>query len=361
MDLELRPVTEEELEAYLRVDSTAFGQAPPDADDAAVARAQLGPLERALAVFEGGRIVATAAAPPLELTLPGLTTTTVAALTYVGVLPTHRRRGLLRLMMGRLLEDARARGEAVALLLASESAIYGRFGYGLASSHVAVEIERRHGALLVPEGRGRVELVDAGTAAKVLPAVHDQARRRQPGDLGRSAEWWEGALRDPEPRREGASPRFYAVHESAEGEADGYASYRVKSRWEHGMPCGRVLVQEVVALSPGADAALWRFLLSIDLTEVVEAESRPVEDPLRWMLADPRRLRVTMASDFLWARLLDVGAALAARRYAVPGRLVLDVDGGFGAPGGRRYALEGGPDGAGCRPTDDDADLALGL
>lgn len=363
MDLELRPATEEEFEAYLRVDRVAFAQVHHEADAhaAADARAQVGPLERTLAVFDRGRIVATAAAPPLELTLPGLTTTTVAAVTYVAVLPTHRRRGLLRLMMGHLLEDARARGEVVALLLASESVIYGRFGYGLASSHLTVEIERRHGTLLAGEGRGRVELVDAEAAAKVLPVVHDRARRRQPGDLGRSREWWEGALRDPESRREGASPRFYAVHESEAGEADGYASYRVKPHWEHGSPRGRVLAQEVVALSPEAEAALWRFLLSIDLTEVVEAENRPAEDPLRWMLADPRRLRVTTASDFLWARLLDVGGALAARRYGVPGRLVLDVAGGFVAPAGGRYAVEGGPDGAECRPTREEPDLALGL
>lgn len=359
MELELRPVTEEEFPAVLRADSTAFGIPPPGEEEIADWRGLVEP-DRTLAVLDGGHVVATAAAIAFELTLPGLTTIPAAGVSLVAVVPTHRRRGLLRRLMARQLEDVGERGEAVAVLNASESLIYGRFGYGLASSHLDVEVDRRHGALTVPPSEGQVTLLEADEAGKVLPAIFDQARRRQPGDLDRSAARWEVRLRDREQDRKGASARFHAVHESALGEADGYATYRVRSHWEHGQPRGRVLADEVVALTPEAYAGLWRFLLSLDLTEAVEARNRPVDEPLRWMLADPRRLRVTLLSDFLWLRLVDVGTALAARRYPVAGRLVLDVADAFCPGKGGRYALEGGPDGAECRPTDAEPDLALG-
>ncbi|MFP5377425.1 MAG: GNAT family N-acetyltransferase [Acidimicrobiia bacterium] len=360
MGVELRAVTGEELDELARVDHAAFASVPADPDRIADVH-KVVELDRTRAVFEGGRMVAASAAFSFELTLPGLATVPVAAVSLVGVLPTHRRRGHLTRMMGALLDDAAGRGEAVAVLLASESLIYGRFGYGVASSHAAVEIDTRHAALRpsTPADAGRVVLLGTEEAAKVLPPVLDAARRSQPGDLRRPQPWWDGTFRDPEGDRRGASPLFYAVHESSAGEADGYAAYRVRHTWEHGLPDGRVLASEVVGLTPEAEAALWRFLLSLDLVSVVEADLRPVDDPLRWMLADPRRLRVTMASDMLWARLLDVAAALAARRYRVPGTLVIDVADAFRPDAAGRYRLDGGPDGAECRRTTDDADLSL--
>lgn len=360
MDVELRAVTDEEFDELLRVDHAAFSSAPSDADRREDLR-KVVENDRTRCVFEGGRMVAASAAFSFELTLPGLTTVPVAAVSLVGVLPTSRRRGHLTRMMGALLDDAAERDEAVAVLLASESVIYGRFGYGAASAHVATEIDTRHAALRpsAPADTGRVVLLDAVAAAKVLPSVLDAARRLQPGDLRRPGPWWDGTFRDPEADREGAGPLFHAVHENAGGEADGYATYRVKHTWEHALPDGRVLVSEVVGLDRVAETALWRFLFSLDLVSKVEAELRPLDDPVRWMLVDPRRLRVTMTSDMLWVRLVDVAAALAARRYRVPGTLVFEVADGFRPGVAGRYRLEGGPDGAECHRTDDAPDLGL--
>lgn len=361
MDVELRAVTDDEFEELLRVDHLAFASGPPEAERLADLR-KCAELDRTRAVFEGGRMVAASAALSLELTVPGPATVPAAAVTWVGVLPTHRRRGHLRRMMGALLDDAGAREEPVAILLASESLLYGRFGYGLASSHVSVEIESRHSAMRPSspgDAGGRLELVEPEHAAKVLPPLLDRARRRQPGDVQRPDAWWDATFRDPEKDRAGAGSQFYVVHESAAGEADGYAIYRVKLRWEHGTHKGRVVVSEVVGLTPDAEADLWRYLFSIDLTDVVEAECRPVDDPLRWMLVDPRRLRVTMVGDFLWVRVLDVAVALEARRYPVAGALVLDVVDAFHPDTAGRYRLEGGPDGAECRRTAEEPDLAL--
>ena len=359
MDVELRAVTEEEFDAFVRVDHTAFGHGPPDEEDAAEYRRMV-ELDRTRAVFEGGRVVGASAGLSFELTLPGNTAVPAAGITAVGVLPTHRRRGHLRRMMGALLDDAADRGEPVAILYASESLIYGRFGYGWATSHQEVEIDTRHGAFLRPTpATGRIELIDRDQAVKVLPGIHDRARRVQPGDITRPAPWWDALVRDPEKHRGGASQRFFAVRESPSGEADGYAVYRVKTEWEHGQPAGRVQAEEVVGLTPEAQVDLWQFLLSIDLTRTVVYRSRPVDDPLRWMLADPRRLRVTTMSDQLWVRMLDVAAALAARRYSVEGTLVLDVADEFRPAQAGRYELTGGPEGGECRRTSAEPDLSL--
>ncbi|MGI8683887.1 MAG: GNAT family N-acetyltransferase [Acidimicrobiales bacterium] len=362
MDVELRAVTDGEFEALLRVDHAASGSTAPDAEDIATYR-KATELDRTRAVFEGGRLVAASAALSLELTLPGLTTVPATGVTFVGVLPTHRRRGHLRRMMASLLDDGVARQEPVAILLASESLLYGRFGYGLASSHTSTEIESRHAALRpsAPDGGGRIELFESEHAAKVLPGLLDRARRLQPGDVRRPDAWWDARFRDPEKDRDGASQQFYAVHESASGEADGYATYRVKSDWQSGLHKSRVLLFEVVGLTPEAEADLWRFVFSLDLTEVVEADRRPLDDPLRWMLVDPRRLRVTMVGDFLWVRMLDVAAALSARRYPVEGTLVFEVTDAFRPGTAGRYRLHGGTDGAECRRTTDEPDLAVGV
>lgn len=353
----MRPVTAEELEAFVRADSVGFGSPPPDAEELAEAR-RLTELDRTLAVFDDGRIVATAAALSLELTLPGLTTAPAAGIATVAVVPTHRRRGLLRALMARQLGDVRERGESVAVLYASEAEIYGRFGYGLASSRLAVEIDRRHAAVSVaPRPGARLRLLEPEEAATVLPRVFDQARLRQPGEVSRSPEWWETRLAE-RPGGDKAKPPFRVAHHPVEGQADGYASYRIESKWEGGSPRGRVLVDEVVAVHPEAEAALWRYLLSLDLTQVVEA-SRPVDDPLRWMLADARSMRVTALSDALWLRPVDIPAALGARRYPVAGRLVVQVTDDFCPDGAGTYELEGGPDGAHCRRSDRDPDLVM--
>lgn len=359
MDSGIRAVTGDELDELIRVDQAAFGGGMPDDDSLADLRKALAP-DRTRAVFEGGRMVASSASLPFELTLPGLTTVAASGITMVGVLPTHRRRGLLTAMMGALLDDAARRGEPVSILLASESLIYGRFGFGLASSHTWVELARRHGALLpTAPSAGRVTLVDKVEAAKVLPGVLDRARRCRPGDVTRPGAWWDGLFRDPEKNRNGGGPAFYAVHESPGGEADGYAVYRVKHNWDDGSPSGRLMVVEIVGVDGAAEADLWRYLCSVDLVEVLEIDNRPVDDPLRWMLVDPRRLVVKGCADWLWVRVLDVEAALSARRYATAGRVVLEVADAFRPGAGGRFELEGGPDGAACRRTDAGADLAL--
>ena len=348
MDVELRPVSREEAPAFFAVNFAAFGEAPTDEEiEHELARFE---PERSLAAFDDDQLVATAGAFSLELTLPGGPVVPVAGVSYVGVLPTHRRRGVLTSLMRRQLDDVGARGEAIAILTASEGAIYGRFGYGVATTQLGVDVPRGSGGFVgALEDRGRVVFADADTAAKVLPDLHDRARRARPGDIGRRPVWWEWFFRDPKDRRHGASARFYAVHESPDGEPDGYAAYRVRDRWDGLQPGSELQVGEVVATSADAHAALWRYLLDVDLMAVVKAWKVPVDEPLRWLLADPRAMQVTRWTDDVWARVIDVGAALRARRYATEGRLVLEVHDTFCPQNEGRWVLDAGLSSASCK------------
>lgn len=354
MSFEIRPITDEEWPAFIRTDQAGFGQVVPD--DLKDPERRPWPLDRSVAAFDDGQIVGCAAAYPMELTLPGLVPEPCAGVTYVSVLPTHRRRGVLSAMMRHQLADVRVRGENVASLLASEAVIYGRFGYGLATRAVDLTLDRRHTALRPEADRavdGRVVLLEVDEARKILPALHDRSRLGQPGDMSRPEGWWKGWFNRPK------EDRFFAVYESASGEAEGFAVYRVKSGSDW-LSSGTVKVAQLVTATPDAYLGLWRYVCDIDLTNTIELATRPVSEPMEWMLVDPRRLQVTRRGDFLWVRLVDAAAALAARRYALADRFVIEVTSDDLCPWNvGRWALETGADGASCERTDADADLTL--
>ncbi len=357
---ELRPITEGEFDALHRVISTSFGS--ESTEESVVYTRRFFEFDRSIAALDGGEMVGSAAAYSFELTLPGGTSASAAGVTWVGVLPTHRRQGILRSMMDYQLTDVARRGEPLAVLTASEGGIYGRFGYGLATTFADYEIDPRHGRFLrPPAGRGRLRLLEPEETAKVVPAFYDRYRRGQPGELSRPQVWWDVYARDPEWTRQGASRHYDVVYESEPGRVDGWVGYRVENRWPGGLAANIIKVRMLVGLTPEAEAALWRYLFDMDLAGTIKLFDRPVDDPVRWRLADPRRLRVTEVGDQLWVRLLDLRGALEARRYAVEGELVLEVTDGLRPRNQGRFRLQGGPDGAACEPTQADPDLGLDI
>jgi predicted acetyltransferase len=359
MPWKIRPITPDELPAFIRVDGAAYSSPQTD-EEIESAR---GPFEfdRSLVAVEDGRFIGSAAAMSFDLTLPGYTTTPVAGVTWVAVLPTHRRRGVLTALMRRQLEDVRERGEALAVLTASESAIYRRFGYGAATSVIYTEIERAHSVFLSPVlNAGRYRLVEQEEAiTEILPPLYDAVRRARIGELSRTPAKWRSQYRTPNAPFNGFGPRFYAVYESDDGRVDGAVIYRAKLEWTNGVPDGTLQVSELIARTPEAYAALWRYCLDVDLVARVRGLHRPVDEPLRWMLADSRRLRVIHLADNLWIRLLDIPAALSARRYATEGRITFEVSDTLLPELARRYMLEGAPEGAACARSDHPADLSL--
>jgi predicted acetyltransferase len=358
MDIDIRPITPDQGDQFSGVMAVAFGETFTEEERADHDR--WFEYDRSIGAFDGDRIVGTGGAYSMDLTLPGLTTIPVGGLTAIAVLPTHRRRGILRSMIAYHFEETEGRGELVSALGASESVIYGRFGYGLATSLADYEIDPRRGQFSRPPAtRGRLRLLEPEETAKIVPPVYDRYRRAQPGELSRPQAWWDTYARDPDWMRQGASRHYDVVYESGPGRVDGWVSYRVENRWPSGLASNVIKVRMLVGLTPEAEAALWRYILDLDLAGTVKLFDRPVDDPVRWRLADPRRLRVTDVGDHLWVRLLDLPGALAARRYAVEGTLVLEVTDPLRPRNQGRFRLEGGPDGAVCEPTRAEPDLAL--
>ena len=309
--------------------------------------------ERTVAAFEDGRSVGFSASYEFELSIPGGSVPT-AGVTWVGVVPTHRRTGILRRFMERLLADARAQGEPLAALFASEAPIYGRFGFGLATHNLTLDAESHR---IVwrddPGASGTVSFVDEEDAYELFPAIYDRVRETRNGFLSRSEHWWrEHRLRDFEHRRQGASHRYNALLE-LDGEPAAYAVYRIKGDWGDNYARGEVRIIEAFATSPTATRELWRFLFGVDLTTRVKSEMFDPGSPLFLLVVDPRALHISVR-DGLWLRLVDVEEALRRRTYAGNEEVVLEVrDAGLPENAGR-YRV-----GSGVERTDDDADVAV--
>jgi predicted acetyltransferase len=352
VSIEIRSPREDEFEAVFAAANAAFGEAARPED---VERVRpLMPLGRILAGFDCGRPVGVSAALQFELTIPG-GAAPAAGVTWVGVLPSHRRRGLLREFMLRQLDQFHEAGEPLAVLWASEAPIYGRFGYGLASFNADLDAEAARFAFRDDPGRsGSIRLVSAEGALEVLPPLYERVRLSRPGYLSRSQVWWGAKVADPEHRRGGAGPKFNAVLE-LDGEPAGFARYRVDGKWERATPQGRLEVIEVQACSLDALRELWRFLFSIDLIATVSADWFDPGSPLFLMTVEPRRLHVTL-SDGLWLRLVDVAEALRIRSYAADASVVFDVADEQCAWNRGRFRA-----GADAGPTDEPAEIRVGV
>ncbi len=341
----LRRATADDLPAITVTDGRAFGFHHSDADVEDF-RPLFDPHRFVLACDPAdGAIVGLGGSFPFDLTLPGGATTAVEGVTWVAVSATHRRRGILRSMMADLHRGYVDDGVAVSLLTASEGAIYGRFGYGPAVSERLITIERRRAQFRpgTPDPGG-VRYADTDTARKLAPDIHRRWCAVTPGALSRSEQWWDNALLDREHRRWGGSALFHLVH------ADGYASYRTDDDTCH--------LRDFFAATDDAHVALWRVVLGLDLVSTITARDVPLDDPLPFLLTDPRQVRTTGLPDGVWARILDVPAALGARTYGAEVDIVLTVEDGFLSRGGR-FRLRGGPEGATCERSDVAADAEI--
>ena len=342
---ELVRATAEDMPEIAVADGRAFGQHYSDTDVADM-RTLLDP-DRFLLAREpargasvdgrpAGPIVGITASYPFVVTLPAGPGIAAPGVTWVSVAVTHRRRGILRALMVEQHRGFAADGAAVSLLTASEGSIYGRFGYGTATTHRSMEITRGRAVLAagVPDPGG-VRQVDEREARLLAPQIHRRWAAVTPGALSRSDAWWDFLRLDREQWRHGGSALFHLVH------PDGYVAYRMVPDE------GTCRVVDMVAVTPEAHAALWRVLLALDLVETITVRFGAVDDPLPHLLTDPRQVRTTGLVDGMWARILDVPAALSARRYTVELDVVLDVHDPFLDLGGR-FRLRGGPDGAAC-------------
>jgi len=352
MAVDIRRPTADELRACMQAACDAFAEPLEDADwerERVTVR-----LERAVGAFDDGRAVGFSASYEFDLTVPGRAAVPTAGVTWVAVLPTHRRQGILRASMEQLFRDAREHREPLAALWASEAAIYGRFGYGLATYSLALNAESRRIVFRDDPGRhGVIRLLDEREAYERFPPIYESLRTGRPGMLSRSEHWWRRhRLADYEHWRRGASKRFNALLE-LDGVAAGYAVYRVKDEWEDAVPKGEVRIVEAFATSPAATRELWRYLCSIDLTTRVHGEFFDPASPLFLLTVDLRALHLSVR-DRLWLRLVDVEEALRRRSYAADDAVVLAVRDALLPDNAGSYRV-----GAHVERTDDEPDLSL--
>lgn len=307
------------------------------------------PSRASVVVSDGPDLVGMAHYLDFELTVPGGAVLPAAGVTWVGVAPTHRRRGLLRAMYTELHQRFSDNGYPFAALTATEGGIYGRFGYGPATTETELSVDRRfarfHGDAPDPGG---VRIVRPQEYRAELAAIHERFRRATPGGIARPGPLWDDLLADWPDSRRGGTPWFCFLH------ADGYLLYRV-----HRGESRNASVEEFTAVTPEAHVALWRALIGLDLIETITLTSHPA-DPLPYLLTDARLARTTGAEDALWLRIMDVAVALQARTYQGDLNTVLQIDDDFRSDGGR-FALSIRDGRAECARTDAPADFTLGL
>jgi predicted acetyltransferase len=355
----IRSIREDEMVAWVESAGQAFLERPKDVEKVADELRSLWDLERTWGAFDGARMCGTFRTWATELTLPGAGRLPAAAVTGVSVLPTHRRRGILRAMVATEHAAARARGEVFGLLYSAEYPIYGRFGYGPATREATWTLDSR--ATFVAEATGLVETVRPDEAIRdEMKTVFETWRLRSTSEIQRRDYRWDFdlALR---PDAWGEDWKgFLAVHRDASGSLDGYVRYsRAEDKWEQGQPRNVVKVDELHALTDAAYVTLWRFLAESDWVASVTAERRGVGERLPWLLMNGRDIRQSDLADALWVRLLDVPRALEARTYEREASLVLEVVDSDAVGGRTRLQLDVGPEGSACRTTDRSPDLTL--
>ena len=337
MTIEFRSPKDSEWLEYGTAISRGFGNHPPS-DAASVERwKQFAHLLSSFGAWDGDTNVGTAGYLTADTSLPGGGRLPTALVTIVTVAATHRRRGILTNMMKRMLEQAHETGLPIATLWASESVIYGRFGYGMAGQHHDAKIEPGKTSIVrSPEITGGMRFVNRAVIREVGPDIWTRTMDKHPGMPQRTAGMWQWNHPLPEDRTATDKLMFYALYEE-DGKPEGYVAYKTVGTND---PDGRknLKVEEMIGATESAHAALWQFLLGIDLVNEVSVSTMPLDDPLWWMLADPRQLK-RRPHDAIWLRILDVESALTARTYSADCDLVFEVQDEFCPWTDGRYRL----------------------
>jgi predicted acetyltransferase len=359
MSAEIRVVPEDRFAELIRTAEIAFSE---DIDDALIGRVEtVSDKSRFVGAFDRDQIVGTAGVFTQSISVPG-GEVAAGGVTFVTVLPTHRRRGLMAGMMRMMIDDCHRRGEPIAMLWAAEGAIYQRFGYGMATLCFNLEAETRSIRFTRNWPReGQVRLVPAGEGKDLVEPVYAKARAQRAGFLMRDDRWWPGVLPNPEKDKRGGEIRRLAVYETADG-PEAYAVYKTKGDWNVRGPSSVLTVEEAMAATPRGTREIWRFLTEVDLIRTLRMGRLPGDHPIFSLVDEPRRLGTTVG-DGLWVRILDVAKALEARTYGpvgdADGSLVFELTDEYCPWNAGRYRLEVAGGRAHVTPTTDDTDLAL--
>jgi len=316
-------------------------------------------VDRTFGAYDGDQVVGGGSVFSFDVTVPGGAALPSAGVTWVGISPTHRRRGALRALMTAMIDQAAERKEPLAVLWASEGSIYQRFGYGLSTLSSSIDLERDRAQLAsTAPPVGNVRLLTIDEARTAYPPIFEVNRRVTPGFYTRSKVWWDiEVLADFKWGRRGFDRKFFAVHET-DGTPDAYAMYRAKQEWANSVPGTELHVQEIMAVDGAALREMWRFILGIDLIKRVTSRAGAAIEPLLLMLAEPRRLNLR-ERDGMWLRIVDVAAALEGRTFASDESVVFEVHDEYMPAAGGRFRLTTSAGSGRVERTADAAELAL--
>jgi GNAT superfamily N-acetyltransferase len=304
---------------------------------------------------------------PMELSVPdgegAGRAVPVAGLTWVGVHPDHRRRGLLTAMMRHHFEQTRREGVHLSALHASEPQIYGRHGYGLASIEQQVELGR---GTTFTAAHLEDEAAQITTRLQTVTDENVASRRRQVdrdllttcvGTILGDDEFYEVLSHvTPEERREGELPRILFARR--DGRDVGYVVFKRTHKWPNARPAATVDVRPVSG-GPATRLALVRRLVDLDLAGSIKVDGISGNDPLLSWVQGPRALGDVHPYDSLWVRLVDLPQALAARGYEADGDVVVEVDDVAAPWNAGRWRIRVKDGTAEATRTDDDAELSL--
>jgi predicted acetyltransferase len=359
MSAEIRVVPEDRFAELIKTAEIAFSEDIPD--DLIGRIEKVSDKERFWCAIDGDRFVGTSGVFTQRLSVPG-GEVAAGGVTFVTVLPSHRRRGLMSGMMRTMIDDCHRRGEPIAMLWAAEGAIYQRFGYGLAT--YCVNLEADTSAIRFTRDwprEGQVRLLPAGEGRDLIDPVYQAVRSSRAGFLMRDERWWPGVLPNPEKDQKGGEARRLAVFE-AEAGAEAYAVYKTKAEWNVRGPSGTLLVEEAMGSTPRGVREIWRYLFGVDLVRTLKTWRLPSDHPVFSLVAEIRRLGTTFG-DGLWVRVVDVPAALEARTYGSAGRgtgsLTLELADGYCPWNAGRWRMDVADGHARVARTSGDADLAL--
>ncbi|TGO05173.1 GNAT family N-acetyltransferase [Serinibacter arcticus] len=290
---------------------------------------------RPVGVFDGGSPephlpVATVNAWVDELTVDVDRLLPMWAVSAVTVSATHRRRGIARAMLEGELRAAADAGLPIAGLTVSEATIYGRYGFAPVATATSWTVKTHRAGWIGPRPGGRLDPIERELAQQDLAALHDVVRRGRPGEVAATPSYWRSTAGLTPGQTDGGKVRAVRYTDES-GQVRGVLAYQLENRDDG---AATLTVRALAADGPDAYAALWRFALEHDLVDTVRATERSADEPLRWLLADPRAAEVT-ERDHHWLRILDVARCLESRTYRAPGAVTFDVVDPLGFAAGR--------------------------
>lgn len=358
MALEIRPNTIDEFKNLKQTNARASGLIYSDSDIDTF-RLLFDP-ERSLCAFENGKIVGNVASYYTDMTIPGGTFLPTAGVAQVSVQATHRRKGILTMLMRRQLNEINERDEPIAFLGASETAIYGRFGYGVSSFIQEWEFDKHNNTKFINgfNPKGQIQFIEIEDAKKIFPDVYEKIRPSRPGFVSRKrANWdnntgWDWVFKKS--TLFGQNPNRFFIKYTVNSETQGYAIYKVN---QTGPFAGELTIMELMALNIDAYKSLWRFCLDMDLVNTVKAPDRPLDDPILWMLQNSRRKRTL--TDSGWLRIVNAEKALAKRAYSFEGEINLQIEDKVCDWNDGIFNLQGSPLGAKCNRSSEKADIVI--